>query len=574
LAESEIADGGGEHENAADAPQARKPAGERARDGTGTRPERGAARRNPALREGGENPSVTRGEGPRRQAADPGADTGDAPTRATRTENATQPRAPQGGTAARAQQGHGGGGRGVRVVLDPATGERLQGRATAGGNFLYRFHFEFYGMDRLWARWIVGIATMFMFIALISGVIVHRNIFKDFFTFRPAKGKRSWIDAHAATSVLSLPFHLVITFSGLILFGNMMIPTAMQSAYGGDAGSFMQAMRSRMMGQTPAPSGERAPLTDLKPLYDAASAAWPERGVGSLTITHPGDRSAIVEFRQPMMGGSLAAGRSMAETLRFDGVTGERLDLAPTPPPTLVQSISNVLIMLHRGFFASPVPRWLLFLAGVGGSLMIATGMVMWHVARQKNREKAGRTPFGHRLVEISNVAGIAGLLVATGAYFWANRLIPADLPGRSDWEIRVFFIAWAATIVHALVRRHKAAWIEQLACAGFLTAALPFVNAFTGGLALPASIGLGQGLLVGFDLCAWVMGLGFFYAAMKVYRHVPKVRREALEVDGDGKGGAAAGSIDANGPEDGLRVLPAGSLAPSAARLQAEANA
>lgn len=468
--------------------------------------------------------------------------------------------------------------RGVRVVLDPATGERLQGRATAGGNFLYHFHFELYGMDRLWARWIVGIATMFMFVALISGVIVHRNIFKDFFTFRPAKGKRSWIDAHAATSVLSLPFHIVITFSGLLLFGNMMIPTAAQSVYGGDVSSAMQAMRSRMMGQAPAPSGERAPLTDLKPLHDAARAAWPERGVGSLTITLPGDRNAVVEFRQPMMGGSLVTGRSMAQTLRFDGVSGERLDSVPPTPPTLVQSISNVLIMLHRGFFASPVPRWLLFLAGVGGSLMIATGMVMWHVARRKNREKAGRTPFGHRLVEISNVAGIAGLLVATSAYFWANRLIPADLPGRSDWEIRVFFIAWAVTIAHALVRRHKAAWIEQLACAGFLTAALPFVNAFTGGLPLPASIALGQGLLIGFDLCAFLMGLGFFYAAMKVWRHVPRAQRETLEAGG--KRGMAAdsansgNSAEADGAGDGLDALPAEPLVSSPARLQPEANA
>ncbi|MDR0440821.1 MAG: PepSY domain-containing protein [Candidatus Accumulibacter sp.] len=498
---------------------------------------RGGQRGNPALREGEGNPPAARSEGLPRQAA-------------------------QSGAPARAQtQAH--GGRGVRVVLDPATGERLQGRATAGGNFLYRFHFELYGMDYMLGRWIVGIATMLMFVALVSGVIVHRNIFRDFFTFRPARDKRSWLDAHAVTSVASLPFHIVITFSGLLLFGNMMIPTAMQSAYGEDPAAVMRAMRARMMRQTPPPSGERAPLTDLKPLYAAAAAAWPERGVGSLTITHPGNRAAIVEFRQPMMGGSLAAGRSMMQTLRFDGTTGERLDVAPAAEPTLVQSISNVMIMLHRGFFASPVPRWLLFLAGVGGSLMIATGMVMWHVGRRKRREKAGRTPFGHRLVEISNVAGIAGLLVATGAYFWANRLIPADLAGRSDWEIRAFFIVWAATLAHALARPHKAAWVEQLACAGFLCAVLPFLNAFTGGLALPASIAVGQGLLAGFDLCALVMGLGFFYAARKVSRHVPRIRQKALETSE----GSGADGMD--GEEAGPDALPA----ESPARLQPEVN-
>ncbi|MDR1463513.1 MAG: PepSY domain-containing protein [Azoarcus sp.] len=552
----------------ANAPRERKPAGEGAENGAGARAERGGERGNPAFRESAKNLPGAHGEDLRQRADGQAADSarGSAVSRAAQAESAQQQQIAQ---AAHSQaQGGSGHGRDARVVLDPATGERLQGRTTAGGNFLYRFHFELYGMDRLWGRWIIGIATMFMFIALISGVIVHRNIFKDFFTFRPARGKRSWIDAHAATSVLSLPFHIVITFSGLLLFGPMMIPTAMQGAYGDNPTAYMQAMRARNLGQTSSPSGERAPLTDLKPLYDAARLAWPERGVGSLTITHPGDRGAIVEFRQPMMGGSLAAGRSTAQTLKFDGATGERLDPAPLAPPTLVQSISNVLIMLHRGFFASPVPRWLLFLAGVGGSLMIATGMVMWRVARQKKQEKTGRTPFGHRLVEISNVAGIAGLLVATAAYFWANRLIPADLPGRADWEIRVFFIAWAAMLVHALLRRHKAAWVEQLACAGFLTAALPFVNAFTGGLPLPASIALGQGLLAGFDLCALFMGIGFFYAAWKVCRHVPRVRREVPEAS------AADHPADADGLEDGLRVLPVEPLAPAATHLQPEANA
>src|SRR5690606_24716329 len=47
-----------------------------------------------------------------------------------------------------------------RAIMDPATGELLTPRTTAGGNFLYRFHFELYGNDRLWVRWIVGVATL------------------------------------------------------------------------------------------------------------------------------------------------------------------------------------------------------------------------------------------------------------------------------------------------------------------------------------------------------------------------------------------------------------------------------
>jgi uncharacterized iron-regulated membrane protein len=484
------------------------------------------------------------------------------------------------------QQAQGGGfHRGPRLVLDPATGERLAGRETAGGNFLYRFHFELYGMDRLWGRWIVGIATLFMFVAIVTGVIVHRNIFKDFFTFRPAKGKRSWLDAHNGSSVLSLPFHIVITFSGLLLFGNMMIPTALQRVYQGDMSAYRRAATSPMTRAAPTPpAGEYAPLTDLAPLLAIAQKTWQERAAGSITITNPGDRNAIVEVRQHMMGGSLAAGRSLAQSLRFDGVSGQPLEAAASPPPpTAVQTISNVLIMLHRGFFASPIPRWLLFLAGVGGSLMVASGLVMWSVARGKAREKSEdrQKPgalFGHRLVEVFNVAGIAGLLVATGAYFWANRLIPADLAQRNEWEIRVFFIVWAVSLAHALARRHPTAWVEQLVGAGLLSASLPFLNAFTGGLSLFGSIYLDQWLLAGFDLCALVSGAALLYAARQVHLHAPQtaltrpapVTVAALPTETDA---IAPAGEESHAEEAGTSTAPVKASLPPFANPQAEEN-
>ncbi|MDR2093545.1 MAG: PepSY domain-containing protein [Azoarcus sp.] len=451
--------------------------------------------------------------------------------------SAPQEARPQGsGTGAQAQrQGRGGGGRGARIVLDPASGDKLEGRATAGGNFLYRFHFELYGMDRTTGRWIVGIATVFMFVALVSGVIVHRRIFKDFFTFRSGKGKRSWLDAHNASSVLSLPFHLIITFSGLVLFGHMMIPTAVQSAYGGDNNAYYGVMRSSMgAAETPQASGERAPLiTRFAPLIAEAENTWGDgKRVGSITITHPGDRNAVIELRQMNFPG-LTGGRNVP-TLRFNGVTGEPLGASAPREQSAVQAVGSVLNLLHRGFFATPVPRWLLFLSGVGGALMIASGLVMWTIARARKTAEAARTHWGHRLVEVLNIASIAGLMAAIAVHFWANRLIPASLPARADWEIYAFFIAWAVMFPHAALRRPKAAWVEQLACAGVLFALLPLLNAATGGLALPGSIAGGTGLLVGFDLCALVSGAGLLFAAYKVHTHVPRVRLAAAPTRGE----------------------------------------
>ncbi|MRT32678.1 hypothetical protein FGX01_02055, partial [Xylella fastidiosa subsp. multiplex] len=43
-------------------------------------------------------------------------------------------------------------------------------------------------------------------------------------------------------------------------------------------------------------------------------------------------------------------------------------------------------------------------------------------------------------------------------AFFWANRLVPADLPGRQLWEVRAFFAAWGLSLVYAFLFQKNAA--------------------------------------------------------------------------------------------------------------------
>ena len=94
--------------------------------------------------------------------------------------------------------------------LDPTSGQALPSRRqsaarqTLGGHHFVDFHYQLHAGQI--GLWIVGVAAMAMLVALVSGVITHKRIFKDFFTFRPRKGQRSWLDAHNAVAVLTLPF--------------------------------------------------------------------------------------------------------------------------------------------------------------------------------------------------------------------------------------------------------------------------------------------------------------------------------------------------------------------------------
>ena len=338
-----------------------------------------------------------------------------------------------------APQGRGGA---KRAQLDAATGEVIPVRETRGCSFLYRFHFELYAMPRLWGRWIVGLATFVMFVAILSGVITHKKIFKDFFTFRPKKGQRSWLDAHNATAVLALPFHIVITFSGLLLLMTMLMPWGANAVYEGEGQRFNAERRGAMMGAAPAAAnaqsqpreGERAAraegregqaregrepreegrgarrtgaapvaLAPIGPMLHAAQAQW-AHGVGSITVQNPNTARATVELRQAHTD-SLINSRGAAQRMAFDGVTGAAKEAPMQRAPSAVTAVMNSMVSVHLGRFADPAVRWLLFLSGVLGTVMAGSGLAMWVVKRLPQRRKLGHTPKGHRLVEVLNVA-------------------------------------------------------------------------------------------------------------------------------------------------------------------------
>src|SRR3546814_516149 len=159
------------------------------------------------------------------------------------------------------------------ICVSPATGQRLdEVRETRGGDFLYRLHYELHYMPRTVARWIVAFCTMFMLVAIISGIVTHKRIFKDFFTFRPRKGQRSWMDAHNVVAVLALPYHLMITYTGLVALMFIVMPSPVQLAYqGNDKAFFTEAFPQPKISK---PDHRPAALTSMTPLIAQAEARW------------------------------------------------------------------------------------------------------------------------------------------------------------------------------------------------------------------------------------------------------------------------------------------------------------
>ncbi|QJR80784.1 PepSY domain-containing protein [Alteromonas pelagimontana] len=392
--------------------------------------------------------------------------------------------------------------RGPRAELDASTGEIIAPRETAGGNFLYRFHFELYGMPRDVARLLVSIVSMMMLVGLISGVIMHRKIFSDFFMFRPKKKLLSWIDGHVISAVLALPFHIMITFSGLILLANAFLP------WHADENRRQQNRGERPAQEHVAPVQKDFSIAaPLEEMMLSASSQWGVP-VTSISVVSPGTQKAVYTLSGANRT-ELSAGRGGNTSIEFDYAGNQVRQKPAAKAQSTPQAIYNFLDMLHQARFADVITRWLLFIAGVLGTLMVATGSVLWAVKRAK--QQLGQA--GFEFVRGLNVASIAGVTCATGVYFWANRLIPSTLAERSDWEINSFFISWAVCIVAGFIKRDRLGWIIQLSAAAVLFTLLPFLDTVTSPVSVLQALIDGDWLRIGVDGMSLIVAASLWMA-------------------------------------------------------------
>lgn len=153
-------------------------------------------------------------------------------------------------------------------------------------------------------------------------------------------------------------------------------------------------------------------------------------------------------------------------------------------------SVWNFIGGMHYIQFSHWLIRWLYFLGGLGGCVMIATGLLHWTQSRNKG-SRGARLNVG--LMNVLAIGSVTGIIAATGAFLLANRLLDnrAQFMGMAsrDVEVDVFFYVWLLCALHALVRvlwqrRHGylRAWAEQCWAIAAIALAAVGLNWFTTG--------------------------------------------------------------------------------------------
>lgn len=334
-------------------------------------------------------------------------------------------------------------------ALDPVGGAPVA-RETLGGEFFYRLHFELQ-LPYPWGRWLASVAALVMLTVLVTGIIAHRRIFRDFFTFRPRKGQRSWLDGHNALGVLAMPFHLMITFSGLVTLASLNMPWGIVANYGNDLAA---AYHDLTPGAVDRPAtGRPATLAPIAPMLREAERRFGGAPFSRVSIANPADAASVVTVYRS---DAAQIGATVAE-VSFDGPSGRVIGAWVEHRPAV--RTYAVIYGLHMGRFAHGVLRWLYFLGGAMLTLAVASGMILWVV---KRRERAPLS-LANRIVERLNVGVIAGVPIGFAAYFCANRLLPIGLADRAQQEVNLALGAAGVALAAALALSPRRGWPSLL---------------------------------------------------------------------------------------------------------------
>jgi len=397
-------------------------------------------------------------------------------------------------------------------TIDPRDGSALRDdQLKIGSGFFYPMHYSLTVDWKNLGFWIVGLAAMAMLAALVSGVVMHRRLFRELFTFRPDRARlRSVLDLHNLTGVVALPFHFFFAFTGLLIFASTYyFPVGHTQLH--DLHELHEKHEAAALGLPHGRSGVPAGLANVDAMVAEAQRRWEARGmagdVGFLVLQHVGDANGYVSVYRAGTDRIALVGQG----IHFKADTGELL--REDPPATPAARVAEFLTGLHLQHFRHWLLRWLYVLGGLSGAACIATGFLFF--VEKRKRQHAARGSQGARIVDALAVAAVTGMVLATLGILVANRVLPEDLPGRGDWERWAFWGTWLASLVHAAWRSAPVArglpnpaWREQAWAIALLAVAAPVLNWITTGDHLLRTLGQGYWPVAGVDLSLLVAAM------------------------------------------------------------------
>lgn len=333
-----------------------------------------------------------------------------------------------------------------------------------------------------------GFASIAMMVLIVSGIFIHRKIIQDFFRFRPERKKRrALLDLHSLSGMILLPFHFLFPLTAIIIMATSYFHWSTELPFGGDHAASDKAFYGF---EYLPPSGvPQEGDISIDQAIAAAEQVWAQTlsdsksKVYSLDVLHRRDAAAYISLYNAYPEGAVT---STLGAVAVDASTGDILSIHREKS---ISATASWLGGLHMIQFDHWVLRWLYFFAGATGCVLIATGLLFWLESRINNSITTKR---GIRVVRAMSIGAVTGIIMATAAFFLANRLLPKSVSfaemHRHDLEIWAFFAVWVLAFLHAAIRDRKA-WREQTLVIGITAIAAVLLNWVTTGDHLVATL-------------------------------------------------------------------------------------
>jgi len=243
-------------------------------------------------------------------------------------------------------------------------------------------------------RWVVGSLGLLMLLSALSGVLVHRKLFAQFFTLRWGRSRRLLLsDGHKLIAVWLLPFHLLIAASGAWLGLYPLFETE-QAGQGKAVGAVKPEAPTRSAMQLDALlASSRQQIPGLEPVFIDF-------------LRH--ERSLTVSIRGNLPGQFVQRHRTGAS---YDVRSGELLSIDDLRTEGMGARVFYSIMPLHVGDWSGAAIKWLYFVLGLGSSVLIWLGLKLW--ADRRERSRGLLLPAGSSASRVLNAVTV-GMLVAS----------------------------------------------------------------------------------------------------------------------------------------------------------------
>ncbi|WP_419816214.1 PepSY-associated TM helix domain-containing protein [Glacieibacterium sp.] len=384
---------------------------------------------------------------------------------------------------------------------------------SALAHFLVDLHVRLH-LPNPWGLLLTGVLGMAMLVAAISGVLIHRHLFKDIFTLRrraaPGTVAR---DRHNVAGTWSLPFAFVLAFTGSFFSfaGSFGLPALAMVAFGGN----QQVMSEVLFGVAPAADARPVGAANLdRIIADATRRTAVAPNFISMTRVGRADASMTL-YHAPR------EGRLATTALIYSGATGAFQGEKPVlgTKPSFGGKLYDLMAPLHFGNFAGALSKAVWFGLGFATCYVVFTGMQLWLRRREANAPKLERLD---RLVTVIGFGLPFALSASALGYLLAS---PSD--GAVYWTPASFIIASMLAIGGAmLVDAARLGWWLRLGT-GVLLVGLPVIRLTLGGPGWDDALAAGQPLLIAVDIGLALAG-GAFLRSLRNGSMAPVRSRDA----------------------------------------------